>query len=69
MRSVADMPYAMRECRWCQPPLRATPHDDEAMLDGPWECVRIAGEERSANEAECAGCAEWQPDRSFGNAG
>ena len=65
MRSVARTPQDMRECRWCQPQFRATPHPPEDILDVPWECVRIAGEERPVTDAECAGCPEWQPDRSF----
>jgi hypothetical protein len=62
MRSVAHTPQAMRKCRWCQPQLRAAPHADGDMLDVPWECVRITGEERPVTEAECAGCAGWQPE-------
>lgn len=54
---------SMRECRWCQPQFRALPIAEKDLANVPWECVRIAGEEHPASEAECASCEHWELDR------
>jgi len=55
----------MRECRWSQPQFCATPNTEERLPEAPWECVRTPGQERPVSEAECAGCAHWDPDYTF----
>ena len=58
-------PQTMRECRWCQPQFRVQVSGEEDLANAPWECVRTAGQERPANEDECASCEHWEPDYTF----
>jgi hypothetical protein len=62
MRRVPLTVHDMRECRWSQPQFRATREPEENIIDAPWECVRVPGDERPVSEAECAGCERWEPD-------
>jgi hypothetical protein len=59
------MLQGMRECRWSQPQFCPLTTRVDEVADAPWECIRIRGEERPVDEAECAGCEHWEPDYTF----